>query len=94
MELELVSYSKALATAKTAEGKIVNFGYKKSANVLLGLAGKPIGTKFNAEIAVSSTTGNLYNTDTLDLQEAYFRAESMVKKAQILDKQLAKFSEL
>lgn len=90
MELELVSYSKALATAKTADGKIVNFGYKKSANVLLSLVGKPIGTKFNAEVSVSSTTGNLYNTDTLDLQEAYFRAESMVKKIQILDKQLAK----
>ena len=93
MELELVKFTRALAEAKTADGKIVQIGYKKSANILLELANKPIGHKFDLAVEVSDK-GHLYNAETLDLQEAYFRAESMNKRRAILDKQLAAFEEL
>ena len=92
MELELISASRLKAEAKTADGKIVRFGYKKSPHILIDLVGKPAGTKFNADVAVSDR-GNLYNENTIDVEEAYFRAETMNKKRQIMDKQLAKFDE-
>lgn len=94
MELELISpATRLMAEAKTADGKIVRFGYKKSANILIGLAGKPAGTKFNADVAVSDRSGNLYNVNTIDVEEAYFRAESILKKRTILDKRIASFEE-
>lgn len=92
MELELISASRLMAEAKTTDGKIVRFGYRKSPHILIGLVGKPAGTKFNADVAVSDK-GNLYNANSIDVEESYFRAEAMNKKRQIMDKQLAKFDE-
>lgn len=84
MELELIQpATKLLAVAKTADGKEVTFGYKKSAHIIAGLIGKPVGHKFNAEVAVA-TSGRLYNADSLDVAEAYWRVEKMQLQKKIL----------
>ena len=92
-ELELIQpATKLLAVAKTSDGKEVTFGYKKSAHIIQGLLDKPVGHKFNAEIAVSSTSGRLYNADSLDVAEAYWRVERMQLQKTILVKQTEAFS--
>ena len=92
VELELLSVSKSLAQAKTADGKIVNFGYKKSVNILAGLQTMPVGTKFTADLNTSEQ-GRLYNAVTMDVEEAYSRFNILRKKESILDKQIAAFED-
>jgi len=91
IQLELVSVSKLLAVAKTPTGETVNFGYRKSANVLFDLQGKSVGHKFTADLEVSNS-GRLYNTDTLEVAEAYFKVEKMQKQRKVLDMQIAQFT--
>ena len=92
IQLELVTVSKLFATAKAPNGEIVNFGYKKSANVLFDLQGKSVGHKFTADLEVSNTSGRLYNTETLEVAEAYFKVEKMQKQRKVLDMQIAQFT--
>lgn len=88
VELELVKVSRLLAEAKTADGKTVSIGYRKSANVLIDLQGKPVGHKFMADIEIS-TEGRLYNANTLDVEKAYNEVNMMRKRNTLIDKQIA-----
>lgn len=91
IQLELVSVSKLLATAKAPNGEIVNFGYRKSANVISDLLGKPVGHKFTADLELSNH-GRMYNTETIEVAEAYFKVEKMQKQRKVLDMQIAQFT--
>jgi hypothetical protein len=73
-------------------GEIVNFGYRKSANILFDLLNKSAGHKFTADLEVSNTSGRLYNTETLEVAEAYFKVEKMQKQRKVLDMQIAQFT--
>lgn len=88
IKLELVTVSRLMATAKTEQGEIVQIGYKKSANVLYDLQGKGAGHVFYADIE-RSKDGRLYNTDTLDVQKAYFEVEMMNAKRRLIGLQIA-----
>lgn len=88
LELELVSVSKAIATAKTQDGREVVFGYRKHAHILSQLIGKQPGHKFTQDVELGNT-GRLYLSENMEMAKAYFEVEMMNKRRTVIDKQIA-----
>lgn len=91
LELELVKVSKAIATAKTADGREVVFGYRKHAHILSQLIDKQPGYKFTQDVETSGAEygSNLYLTYNMDIAKTYFEVEMMNKRRTVIDRQIA-----
>lgn len=88
LELELVKVSKAIATAKTADGREVVFGYRKHAHILSQLIDKQPGYKFTQDVELGNT-GRLYLSENLEMAKTYFEVEMMNKRRTVIDRQIA-----
>jgi hypothetical protein len=81
---EITPFIVKLADDKGAE---VVVGYKKQTIKYIELSSKKVGDKVAINTA-TGTSGNLYCTDNMDRAEAFFRAEQLQKKSQLLSFQL------
>lgn len=80
--------SRKYVEAVTEGGKIVKLSYKSYPHILVGLAGKPIGHPFEAEI--SEYNGATLVENNFAMERQYAELATMFKKDRVLDLQIAK----